>query len=154
MFGTISCNTFSYKKTGLEGKPLPKFDLLLTDSLSWVHSGDIQKGNPVALFYFSPSCPYCKAQIKDIIADIDDLNNIDFYFITKAPFKYVKTFNSQYKLDRYHNIKLGVDTGYKITKYFKMPGVPYWAIYNKDKKLNKAFPGKILCSQIKAISEE
>jgi hypothetical protein len=38
--------------------------------------------------------------------------------------------------------------------YFDAPGIPYLAIYNKDKKLNQAFLGKISGNQIKKVAEE
>jgi hypothetical protein len=38
--------------------------------------------------------------------------------------------------------------------YFEITNVPYMAIYNKDKKLNKAFRGKIYSNQLKKAAEQ
>ena len=67
------------QKTGKEGKPLPEFSILLTDSSTRLHSRDIPANKPFVLFIFSPHCPYCKAQTKKIIEDRDLLGGVHFY---------------------------------------------------------------------------
>jgi len=51
-------------KTGMEGKPLPAFAIQLLDSVSYLHSENIPDGKKLILFYYSPTCPYCRAQIR------------------------------------------------------------------------------------------
>lgn len=142
------------QKTGLEGKPLPDFSMLLPDSTTWVRSRDIPTGKPIVLFYLSPYCPYCKAQTKEIIEDMHKLKNIQFYFITSFPLPDFKYFCKEYQLEKYSNITTGLDTAHAISDYFEIQSVPYIAIYKKDKILNKTFIGKIYSSQIKKAAEE
>lgn len=142
------------QKTGLEGKPLPSFDLLSPDSSTWIHTNEAPKGKPVALFYFSPRCPYCKAQTKEMINNMDKLKNIQFYFITPFPFEEMKQFFKEYELGKYPNISTGVDTAMAVGNYFETTNVPYIAIYGKDQKLNNTFEGKIYSNQIKNIAEQ
>jgi negative regulator of replication initiation len=47
-----------------------------------------------------------------------------------------------------------MDTATFMTDYFEMPGVPFWAIYNKNKKLSQSFLGKIYSSKIIKAAEE
>lgn len=141
------------QKTGLEGKPLPEFNLL-TDSTTLVHSRDIPAGNPIVLFYLSPYCPYCKAQAKEIIDDMHKFKDIQFYFITSFQLPDLKAFSKEYELAKYPNIITGVDTAHTISDYFEISAVPYIAIYGKNKTLNKTFVGKIYTSQIKKALEE
>jgi thiol-disulfide isomerase/thioredoxin len=142
------------KKTGMEGKSLPSFSLLLPDSITYLNTSNIKEGTPTVLFLFGPNCPYSKAQMKEIIEDMDGLKNINFYLITNYPFHDMKRFYYEYNLSKYSNITIGRDTAYFFTDYLKIPGVPYMAIYGKDKKLIKTFTGKIYSNQIISATEE
>ncbi|OQP59687.1 hypothetical protein A3860_36570 [Niastella vici] len=134
---------------------MPAFKILLTDSITWINTSTATMNQPIVLFDFSPFCPYCKKQTKEIIEDIDQLKGIQFYFISSFPISTLKTFNKQFKLAQYPNITIGMDTANTIGDYFEITGVPYMAIYGKDKKLKKSFlGGKLYSSQIKKIAEE
>lgn len=148
------CYSATPEKTGLEGKPLPGFNLLLPDSATWVNTSNAPKGKPVLLFGFSPYCPYCRAQTKEIIEDMDELKDIQFYFITPFPYAHMKKFWKEFELQKYPNITIGTDTANAISKYFDITAVPYLAIYNKEQKLNKVFMSKIPTSQLKKATEE
>jgi thiol-disulfide isomerase/thioredoxin len=142
------------QKTGKEGKPLPQFSLLLTDSITWINTAQLPTGKPIAIYYFSPYCPYCKAQTEEIIEDMDKLKDINFYFISRFPMPTIKAFQKAYQLNKYANIITSMDTSSFASDYFEISAVPYIAIYNKNKKLNKTFIGKIYSSQIKKVAEE
>lgn len=150
----IGCFGQNPENTGLEGKSLPDFKLLLPDSTTYFNTSSISPGKPIVLFYFSPYCPYCRAQTKEIIEDIDKLKDIQFYFITSFPFTAMKNYYEKYQLGKYPNITIGLDSSHFVSDYFEMAGVPYLAIYGKDKKLNKAFMGKLFSSQLKKIAVE
>lgn len=140
-------------KTGFEGKPLPAFDLLLNDSTTVMNTGSIPAGKPIVLIYFSPRCPFCRAQMDGIVKDIAELKDIRFYIFTTWPFREMKDFYKHYRLDKYPNISVGVDYNNFFSDRFKITGVPYMAIYRKDKKLNEAFMGNINSQQIKEVAE-
>lgn len=142
------------EKTGLEGKSLPTFNLLLPDSSTWFNTASISTGKPAAIFLFSPHCPYCRAQTKEIIEDMDRLKNIHFYFITSFPFPDMKRFVDEYSLSNYSNITTGFDTAFFAGNYFEATSVPYMAIYGKDKKFRKSFVGMIYSKQIIKAAEE
>jgi hypothetical protein len=137
------------KKTGLEGQPLPAFSLLLADSTTYYNTKNIPKGSPTVLLYVSPRCPYCKAQIKDIVTNITSLKNIQFYILSTYPLQELRSFYNYYGLAKYHNILMGYDYNYFFEQKFKPMGLPYTAIYGKDKKLNEVFQGKVSASLIK-----
>jgi thiol-disulfide isomerase/thioredoxin len=140
-------------KTGLEGKPLPAFNLLLNDSSTYINTVNIPAGKPVVLFYFSPRCPYCRAQMDDILKNISSLKDIRFYIFTDWPFQEMKAFYNYYQLNKYQNISVGVDYNSFFQKNFNAYGIPYTAIYRKDNKLNEAFMGIIDSKQIKESAE-
>lgn len=129
-------------KTGLEGTNLPPISLILPDSTI----SELQFNsnlNPVVLFYFSPTCPYCKAQTRDIVRNIDRLNNIDFVFLADSPIKDIMLFIDYFNLKKFSNIKVGVDGSHLMQTYFRASRVPFTAIYGSDKKLNVAYVGNI-----------
>jgi len=142
------------EKTGKEGKPMPEFSMLLTDSTTKLYSRDFPSNKPTVFFYFSPYCPYCKAQTKKIIEDMDMLKGIQFYYISYFPLPAVKDFCKEFELAKYPNITVGLDSSYFVKDYFEIAAFPYLAIYGKNKNLNKSFVGKIYCSQIKKVAEE
>jgi thiol-disulfide isomerase/thioredoxin len=142
------------EKTGFEGKLLPSFKLLLTDSTTIIDTKDIPEGKPFVLFFFGPHCPYSRAQMDEIIEDMDILKSINFYVFTQWPFKEMKSFYTHYNLDRYPNLIVGQDYTNFFVDHFEAQGVPYIAIYGKDKKLKKVFVGKIFGKQIKEEAEE
>jgi thiol-disulfide isomerase/thioredoxin len=150
----VGCFGAEPEKTGMEGKPLPGFNLLSPDSSTWINTSQAPKDKPVVLYYFSPYCPFCKAQTKEIIEDMDKLKGIQFYFITPFPFADMKMFSKEYELGKYPNISTGFDTSNAMGNYFEASAVPYLAIYGKNKKLNNTFEGKIFSSQIKKVAEK
>ncbi len=142
------CYSTEPEKTGLEGKIMPSFKLLLEDSITYVDTKNIPIGKPVVLFYYGPHCPYSRSQMDEIVEEIRTLKNIHFYVFTSAPFSEMKKFNRYYKLNQYANITTGFDGIHFFSDYFKVTGVPYLALYDKNKKLKKAFEGKIYSKQI------
>ena len=148
----LSCYSKNAEKTNLKGKTLPSFNLLLTDSITYFNTNSIHIGKPVVLFYFGPHCPYSRAQMEEIIKNIYVLKDIQFYVFTTWSFSEMKSFYENYKLNKYSNITVGVDYANFFAKYFKAQGVPYMAIYGKDKKLKEAFIGEVYSTQIKEVA--
>jgi len=148
-----SCNNRAPLHTGLEGNPLPSFNLLLHDSTTYINTGNTPAEKPVVLFYFSPECPYCRAQMDEIIQNNESMKNIQFYIFTTWPFAEMREFYKHYRLDKYSNMVVGVDYTNFFKYHFKVVGIPYMAIYKKDKNLKEAYLGNINSSQIKRVAE-
>jgi thiol-disulfide isomerase/thioredoxin len=141
-------------KTGLEGKPLPSLNLLLMDNATHLNMNTIPVGKPIVLVLFSPECPYCRAQTDAIIEDMPSLKNIQFYFLSSFPLESIKDYVEEYQLKKYANITVAQDDGRAAGKYFKAPGVPYIAVYDKDKRLKKAWIGKADIYDLKSAAFE
>src|SRR5579864_2636847 len=86
------CFGATSEKTGLEGKSLPSFHLLLQDSTTWFSSSRIPAGKPFVILYFSPYCPYCRGEVETITKRMDQLKNIPFYLVTNFPLSAIKQF--------------------------------------------------------------
>ncbi|SRR5258708_8230062 len=152
--GLSGCYSKQPEKTGLEGKPLPSFNLFLADSATYFNTGSIPAGKPVVLLFFGPHCPYSRAQMEEIIEGMTILRDIRFYIFTTDQFEEMKSFYNEYRLYRYPNVTVGIDYTNFFGDYFKAKGVPYMAIYGKGKKLKEVFMGKVYGKQIKEAAEE
>jgi thiol-disulfide isomerase/thioredoxin len=138
--------------SGLEGKPLPSFNMLLTDSISNLNSSRIPAGRPIVLFYFSPYCPYCKAETEEIMEKVMLLKNIQFYFISPYPITPIKDFDKRFGLSKHENFIVAQITDTSFSKYYTIPGVPYMAIYDDRKILREVLLGKHNVDDIKEIT--
>jgi hypothetical protein len=92
--------------------------------------------------------------MQDIINNIDDLKDIRLYVITPDFFPAMKGFYEHFELNKYNNIAMGFDNTGFFRSYFQVKGVPYIAIYNKNKKLSRVFIGKTDVAVIKDIAAE
>ena len=146
----VSCNRSTAIKTGLEGKPLPSFDFLLRDSTAF-NSSNIPNGSPIILFYFSPTCPYCRAELKLIEDNITSLKRFRFYLLTPASVSAINAFYIKYNLKDYPNITVGFDYAFELGNYFNIKAVPYNAIYDAKRNLHQVIPGKASVEEFKAI---
>lgn len=140
--------------TGKEKTVIPSFPILLPDSTTWLNTKDIKEGENFVVFLFGPHCPYSKAEMKDIVDNSKKLNDIQFYVITPYPFNQMKQFYTTYKLNQYPNIHTAIDPNNFFGKYMGAKGVPYLAIYGKDKKLKKVFKGITSVYEIKAATRD
>jgi hypothetical protein len=141
-------------KSDLEGKAMPSFNLLLKDSVTNLNTSAIPVGKPAVLVYIGTHCPYSRAEIQDIVDNMTELKDLHLYIFTADNFQAMKSFSAHYQLDKYPNVTIGRDTGNVFGKYISAMGVPYTAIYTKDKKLLKLFPGTIKASLIKETAME
>jgi hypothetical protein len=137
-----ACSGRPTELTGLEGKTLPSFELFLIDSVTRFNTNNIPSGQPVVLFFFGPNCPYSRAEMGDIIANMTPLSKVRFYVFTTSPFCEMKSFYNYYHLNNFPNIVTGIDYTNFFAHYYKVPGVPYVAIYDKNKHLKRVFLGK------------
>lgn len=147
------CFGASPEKTGKEGQEMPDFAILLANK-TILHTRDIAMGKPIVLFYFSPFCHFCNKLTKDILGDIEQFSDVQFLFVTSYSQDQLEEFKKSYNLAKYPNITIGVDTAHFIHNYFPANGVPYTAIYNKNKILNKTFLGSLSTGQLAKVVDE
>lgn len=147
------CTEKVSEKTIHQHEMIPTFDILLNDNV-FFNTKSILAGKPSVFFYFSPRCPYSKAQISEIVENISELKEIQFYIFTTRSFGDMHQISSKYKLANYKNVTVGIDTSNFFAHYFGAKGFPTLAIYNKEKKLNGLFLGQMTKKQIKNIANK
>lgn len=139
-------------KSGNEGKLMPVIDLLSIDSSAHFNTNSIAKGKPTILFAFEPWCPFCKAQTKAIISHIESFKGINLYFITNSTYPEFKKFYDRYELNKYPDIKAGIDYNFTFARYFKTNLVPYFAIYDQKRRLKQVLVGRNFVTTIKDVA--
>jgi len=149
-----SCNDKKPVNTGLEGKPMPSFNLILLDNKSVINTTDIPSGQPLVFFLFSPHCPYSKKQMDNIMANINELKNVHIYIITPFPYNDMKTAYEKYQIPEHQSLTMAIDQNNFFGHFMGAYGFPYLAIYDKKKVLVKAFLGETDSQIIKRFAEK
>ena len=141
-------------KTGMEGRMIPSFELLLPDSTTHLNTADIPAGKPIIVIGFQPWCTHCQAETRDIIKNIQKFKDIQIYYVTPYPFNQMKTFYRAFKLSQYPNIIMGQDAKNTFMNYFKARGVPYIAIFDSKKRLLQAINSQFDAQRLAKLAAE
>src|SRR3546814_14422593 len=94
--------------TGLEGSALPEFSTLLPDSSHYFSSMDLSGNKLTVLFYYSPTCPYCRIQTRWLGEDAEKLVDAHFVFVTSRQFELMKKSYRHFGLDGLKNVYVDV----------------------------------------------
>jgi thioredoxin-related protein len=138
-----SCNLVSRNTPVANLATLPPFSFWDPKTHSQVSSSQIPAGSPIILLYFKTDCPFCEAETRSLIKNIDSLKDARLYFLTAVPVADLDAFTTKYHLNEYTNIVAARDYQYSFARTFKPQTVPYMAIYDGDKKLIKIFKGSV-----------
>ncbi len=118
-------------------KPIAPFIITLSNGKVFKHT-DLVKGKAAILIYFSPTCGHCKDFMKCLLAQKQKLANKQFILVTVDPLDDVKAFNDQYHLQKFINIKVGIESSPFIVKeYYKVQHFPFIASYHANGTLRK-----------------
>jgi thiol-disulfide isomerase/thioredoxin len=130
-------------KTGMEGKPLPAFNIQLLDGTSFIHSENLPGGKNLVLFYFKPTCPYCRAQMRDMLNNMERFKDKELCILTNEGLKGAKDFARYFKLNSFNNVIVGRDTGSVVLKTYRILGVPLTAYFDKNRQLKTLYSGRM-----------
>ncbi len=137
--------------TGLEGMSMQEFSILLPDSSHYFSSAELSGNKPTVLFYFSPTCPYCRIQTRRIVEDVQELDDINFLFVTSNQFDVMKKYYRHFGLEGLDNVQVGLDTGYVVANYFKTTKVPSVALYDANRRLTSFYTGVVKTETMKKL---
>ena len=141
-------------RTGLEGREIPKVNLQLVDSTTYMNTADIPSGQALVVIGFSPWCVHCQDLTRDIIHNIDQFKNIRIYYLTTASFNDMKLFYKGFKLARFSNIVMVKDTADRFLPYFKAPGVPYIVVFDSKKRVKLVVNGQSNAIRLAQLAAE
>lgn len=119
---------------------IPPFTLMALDSTTFTRDA-LTKNKPVLLMYFSPDCDHCQHQTKDMLADMEQLKQVQILMCSYQPLPQMQAFYKDYALSKYPNILMGRDISYFFPPFFQMKNLPFMALYNKKFVLIKIYEG-------------
>lgn len=136
-------------KTGLEGKALPAFNLLLADSITTFRTIDIPQGRSIVVLFVDPGSEISKAELSDLMENNEIFSQNRFYICSGGPFKAFKDLYYRFHLEGYRNIVAGLNAeGYALPHADETLSIST-AIFDQHKILQKAFCGKVSALQLK-----
>lgn len=133
------------------GRTIPDFNIQLLDTTVKLNSAAIPEGQPIVLFFFGPDCPYCQSLTREITKRMSELKDTRFYLMSDADFKEIHRYDTLFKLDQYKNVTIGRDINYIFFKYYKVPGFPYMAVYDKKKQFREIIIGGVSVDSLKKV---
>lgn len=134
-------------------KTVPEFDGLLMDSATKFKIGSLPSEKNIILFFFLTDCDYCKQLTRQILLNSNTFKKTTIVFISPSPFEQIKNFYYNYELNKFPNYVVAQDYSLSFPKYFNVDGVPYLAIYSKDKTLKKILVGNTNINTLKKAIE-
>lgn len=122
--------------------PPPSVLLLPDGKTKWNLKSNLQRGKPLFIIFFSPSCDHCKHETEDLIKNINKFRGVQIVMATTQPFEDMKAFANKYRVANY-GITIGRDIAYVMAPYFEIGQLPFMAVYDRNKKFVTKFEGTV-----------
>jgi len=119
---------------------IPPYRILNTDSV-YVTPADLKKNMPVMVIYFSPDCSHCQHLMYELKPKMNELKHVQVVMVTFVQqIKAIQVFYRDFDLKKYPNFTVGTEGyTYLVQRYFDVHMTPYIALYDKNRKLVKAW---------------
>ena len=119
---------------------MPPYHILTTDSV-YVTPDNLKKHKPVMIIYFAPDCSHCQHLMYELKPKMDAFKNTQVVMVTFVQqIKAIQVFARDFDLKKYPNFTVGTEGyTYVVQKYFDVHTTPYIALYDKNRKLVKAW---------------
>ena len=113
---------------------MPPFRFYQLNSQVFTPDSLIQ-GKPAILIYFKQDCPYCEEQAKIVLKLLNEVNDIQFIFITKEDTTSIRSYAIKNKMADRLQVKFVQDKERAYNKYYNISYTPSIHIYDKNQKL-------------------
>jgi thioredoxin-related protein len=119
---------------------IPPYHILTTDSV-YVTPADLPRNKAVMIIYFAPDCSHCHHLINEMKPKMKNFKDVQIVMITfVTQLRAIKDFYRDFQLKKYPNITVGTEGyTYLVQKFYQAKTTPYIALYDKNKKLIRAF---------------
>lgn len=109
---------------------------------------NLSKLNPKLFVYYNSECEFCQSEAKKIKDNLGQLNNVQIVFISFEKRNEIHAFAHKYDFLNKENIIFLEDEKLIFEDLFKVKGIPYMILYNKDNKLLQKFNGVVKIEKI------
>ncbi|WP_332914411.1 TlpA family protein disulfide reductase [Algoriphagus boritolerans] len=96
---------------GIDGEPFSTRDVL-------------DKGKTTIVFYLSPECGACAEQTKAITSNMDQMEDVQFLFVTAYEPESTKAFLEDHHIGNFPNIRFGYDINLTLQQHYQLYAVP------------------------------
>jgi hypothetical protein len=129
-------------------RKLPGFRIISIDSSWCINTKNIPNGLSTVFLYFDPDCKHCQKLTKNILQHVNQLKDINLYWVTNGDQGELKHFCKYYHFDTLKNIVIGEDYEYSFYGAYLPSTVPFIAIYNCRRSLVKIYKGEVNVNSI------
>jgi thioredoxin-related protein len=135
-------------------KALPPIILLKGDTVSKYSTDSLANGRPTLLYYYGPACQPCDTLTQKMLAAIDTFKDINLLFISAGSFHDVKLYQEKYNVEKFANVKLGLDYNNTFFRYYGAQAFPLLVFYDKNRQITRANLGAMPLDTIRAIIDK
>ena len=137
-------------KPYLKYPTLPAFNILELDSSTIFNTYNIPSGKVTAVMFIDPGCKHCVKSIKNLLAGMDSVRNIDFYIVSPVhSMQALRDLYVDYHLADQKNIKVvGRDYEFFFMGYYMVRSFPDVVLYDEHKKLIKLKEGEFTATDL------
>lgn len=137
-------------KPYLKYPTLPAFNIMELDSSTIFNTYNIPSGKVTALMLIDPGCKHCIRSIRNLVAGMDSLRDIDFYIVSPIhSMQALRDLYADYHLADQKNIKVvGRDYEIFFIGYYMVRSFPDVVLYDEHKKLIKLREGEFTATDL------
>jgi thioredoxin-related protein len=92
-------------------------------------------GSINCLMIFHTDCSFCLDEIEDIVDNIEDFENVNFYLVSNQSFEELNEYSNDSEFLELQNFTIIHDKDQKLFKFFNFPVSPSTFIYSKEGNL-------------------
>ncbi|PWV44526.1 thioredoxin family protein [Chitinophaga sp. S165] len=153
--GLASCTLAPYADNApKDPKALPPIVLLKGDTVSKFSSDSLVKGRPTLLYFYGPGCLQCDTFSRKLLDSIDLVKDVNLLFISAGSFHEVKTYQQKYNVERFSNVKLGLDYNNAFIKFYGGVALPLLVFYDRNQQIKRANYGPMTMDTIRGIIDK
>lgn len=139
LLSLIFLMTFFFTEAMAQSDKLPPFRIIQPNGKVF-KAEYLPFEKPIVIIYFSPDCEDCLEFMDSFFKKIYDFNEASIVMITFMPIEYLTKFSMKYGIKGRGNIYLGTEgSSYFVRDYFKMDGIPFVALYDKDGNVKSTY---------------
>ncbi len=153
--GLVSCTLAPYADNApKDPKVLPQIVLLKGDTVSKFGTDSLAKGRPILLYFYGPGCLQCDTLSRKLVDSMDVVKDVNLLFISAGSFHEVKNYQKKYDVERFSNVRLGLDYNNAFIKFYGGVAYPLLVFYDKNRQIKRANYGPMTMDTIRAIIDK
>jgi thiol-disulfide isomerase/thioredoxin len=118
-------------------------EVLHLDSAGVTNTFSFEEGRPTLIFLFSPDCDHCGTDADTLLRFMREKPNLRVVAVSFAPLAQIRAFAKEHHFEGTPNLTFGKDPYTFVPRFYGVQYFPFFALYNKDKKLVQTWDGGV-----------